>query len=107
MALFAARFHEAQGDSGAARAQYTRLLSDIAPGLFEVWGGRFLALTKTWCPALFTQPSSVSEPFCTTPVWGPVDCVLVVCGAGVGHSLWTVLWGLAVCWNPTPNTHTF
>jgi hypothetical protein len=36
LSLFAARFHEAQGDSKAARAQYSRLLGDVALGLFEV-----------------------------------------------------------------------
>lgn len=36
LVLFAARFFEGHGDSGAARAQYTRLLGDVAPGLFEV-----------------------------------------------------------------------
>jgi hypothetical protein len=44
MAIFAARFHEARGDVEAARAQYVRLVSDIAPGLLEVRGSN----TNVW-----------------------------------------------------------
>jgi hypothetical protein len=36
MAIFAARYHEARGDGEAARAQYVRLVTDVAPGLLEV-----------------------------------------------------------------------